>query len=81
MAACAAHRIEPGRESAELKEAAEIAKFCAMNKEPFVHSAFGFVLQTQQIETYIHRSYYLDQARIAAMHNFNHEKYLAATGN
>ena len=67
------------RESAELKEAAEVAKFCAMNKEPFVQADFGFDLHTHKIETYMRRSYYLDQAKIAAIYNFNHEKYLAAS--
>src|SRR6202171_4693259 len=44
------------RESEELRQAAEVAKFCAMNKEPFVQSAFGFDLHAHRIETYIHRS-------------------------
>src|ERR1700730_17688923 len=66
------------RESTELKEAAEIAKFCAMNKEPFVQAGFGFDLHTHRIETYIHRNHYVAQAKIAAIQNFNQEKYLAA---
>ena len=37
------------REKDEVYEAAEIATFCAMNKEPFQPAEFGFVLQTDQI--------------------------------
>src|SRR5205823_10109918 len=66
------------REKTDLKEAAQIAKFCQMNKEPFNPSDFGFVLHTHQVDGYIHRTFYLDQAKIAARYDFDQERYLAA---
>lgn len=69
------------REKEEMQQATQIAKFCHMRQESFEPVDFGFVLQMNQLQSYIHRSHYLEQAKIAAAHNFNNEKYQSAVGS
>jgi hypothetical protein len=65
-------------EQQQMFHAAEVKKFCEMKQEPFIPAAFGFVSQPQEIDTYITRSEYIEQAAIAHRVNFNIEKYRAA---
>lgn len=62
----------------QMNEAAEVKKFCEMRNEPFHPAAFGFVSQNSEIDAYIIRREYVEQARIAHRVNFNFEKYQAA---
>jgi hypothetical protein len=66
------------QEQQQMFQAAEVKKFCEMKREPFLPAAFGFVSHPREIDTYITRTAYLDQAAIAHRVNFNIEKYLAA---
>ena len=66
------------RDQQQMDRAAEVKKFCEMKKEPFNPAAFGFVSQAPEIDDYITRSEYIEQAAIAHKVNYNIEKYLAA---
>jgi hypothetical protein len=69
------------REQQELDDAALLRQVHEMKQTTFTPAAYGFVLHTAQIDTYIRRNHDLEDARIAQRFGFNLKKYQAATAN
>ena len=69
------------QEQEQMQRTAEVKKFCEMKKEPFIPAAFGFVSQAPEIDNYITRTGYIEQAAIAHRVNYDIEKYLAEVGS
>lgn len=65
----------------EMAEAALVAKVCAMKDEPFHPIDFGFVSRRTEIDVYMLRQDYLEEAQIAGKFAFNFKNYGAAVAN
>src|SRR5207302_10102661 len=69
------------REQEEMQDAAAIARLYSMHEQPFHPVDLGFVLRTQQIDTYLLREQLLHEAAAASRFDFDLKKYRAASGN